>query len=83
MRYGGERKYLISRENRKLLEARLHPYWWVFAPRGSLGYRKGLDISSWYARVRVGEGRRKWYRQTRLGEAADDLTADGKRILSF
>ena len=80
MTYSGIREHLIFPVNRKILHGRDFPYWWRFARGRSLGYQRGLTVVSWFARVRLKEGR---YHQTRLGEADDDLSADGEQVLSF
>ena len=67
-------------ERRKALVGRDFPYWWVFARGRSLGYVKGVTVASWFVRIRLKQG---GYRQSRLGEADDELTADGEKILSF
>ena len=71
---------LIFPEHRKILQWRDSHYWWTYARGRALGYQRGLRKASWFARVRLKDGR---YHQTWLGEADDDWMADGGRILSF
>lgn len=71
---------LFTRESRLELANRDAPYWSRFARGRSIGYRRGKETTSWFSRVRLKEGRNL---QRKLGQADDDVPADGEHVLSF
>lgn len=71
---------LFTPESRRELSQRDAAYWARFARGRSIGYRRGVETGSWFSRVRLREGRDK---QSRIGQADDDLPANGETILSF
>lgn len=71
---------LQTREARKKLEPRDHPYY-VELRRGlALGYRKGSEGGSWLLREHRGKDK---YLKRRLGAADDIATSDGASVLSW
>ena len=71
---------LGSRTARVALKARHQPYWINIAEGVALGYRRGPQGGSWYARVYAGEGQ---YQQAQIGGADDHLDANAETILTF
>lgn len=70
-----------TREARKRLSPRRHPYFREIAEGLHIGYRRLKDTSgSWIVREYVGERK---YRERSIGIADDFLNSDGTRILSF
>jgi integrase len=78
-------RLLQTREARKKLKSRDHPYY-VELRRGlALGYRKGTDGGSWLLREHKGGGYKKGggYVKRRLAAADDDTPGDGIAVLSW
>lgn len=71
---------LGSRTARVALKARHQPYWINIAEGVALGYRRGPQGGSWYARVYAGEGQ---YQQAQIGGADDHVDANAETVLTF
>lgn len=70
-----------TREARRRLSPRRHPYFREIAEGLHIGYRRLKDTSgSWIVREYVGERK---YRERSIGIADDYLDSDGKRVLNF
>lgn len=73
---------LQDRSVRARLSARHHPYWRSISQGFHLGYYRGKRVGTWVARYRQ-PGSSQPYATEALGEADDNVTADGDNILSW
>ncbi|MGP8166608.1 MAG: tyrosine-type recombinase/integrase [Steroidobacteraceae bacterium] len=70
---------LDTREQRKRLPPRHEPYYVDVAKGVAVGYRRGVTAASWYLRRFNGNK----YHKRELGQADDDVPADGVRVLAW
>jgi integrase len=66
---------------RASLPARASPYWRAVVEGCHIGYYRGTRTGKWLARVRKADGRA--YATCTLGEADDEVPANGKTILDW
>ena len=71
---------LMTPEERKLLWQRDAIYWSRFGRGRAIGYRRGILAGSWFARIRLKNGK---FKQTRIGQADDELSPNGISVFSF
>jgi integrase len=71
---------LTSPTARARLKTRHQPYWLNISEGLALGYRRGPNGGSWYARAYTGQGK---YLQESLGAADDHVEANDETVLSF
>ena len=70
---------LDTREQRKRLPPRHEPYYVDVAKGVAIGYRRGVTAASWYLRRFNGHK----YHKRELGQADDEVPADGVRVLAW
>src|SRR5262245_43975864 len=73
-------KGLESRSARTKLKACGKPYYKAIGEGLHLGYRKGITVGKWVARIYVGDQR---YVVETIATADDHEDADGERVLTF
>ncbi len=73
---------LETREGRKKLKQQTNPYWKPLHRNGHIGYRKGKNSRTWYARYK-NEGTNTGYKTATIGKADDFEDANGMTVLSY
>jgi len=73
---------LQDRTVRARLSPRHHPYWRSISQGFHLGYYRGKRVGTWVARYRQPDSSQPYATET-LGEADDNVAADGDNILSW